>query len=133
MANAEIKALSYSGNAVQIEVLLNGVNIFEDVLDIGEITSGLDYPNLNRYKVAETSLTLSDPTGKYAPKNPDSIATHGTPVEIRAGFDSHRVSLLKGKVFDVSQDSVEGTVTVSVLDNISQANTTRIKDFGIEK
>ena len=117
------------------------INIYDIVMELGTISSALDYPNLTKYRVGDVSITLSDEDGIFSPTNDENIFTelgvpqngHGANIEIKAGYDSYRTILFKGKVLDATQNSIEGTVDISVTNSLHRMFTEQVRDFGIEK
>ena len=136
-----IKLLSYQALPLMLEVRIAGVDVFDSVSDIGSISTSLDYPNLTKYRVGEVPITLSDSDGYYAPNNSDNFFTqqslpqdgYGASVEIKAGYNTYRTVLFKGRVLKTAQNPVDATVEIVATDSLHKMHTERIADFGLEK
>ena len=136
----EIRSLSYSGNSLQFRVEIAGINHADVVADMDAITHSLDYPDLTEYKVRDTTITLNDPQGLFAPNNDNNFFVRqglnqdgiGAVVEVKSGYDDLE-TIFKGRVFYVMQDSVEGIVELFCKSDLHKLFRDQIVDYGLEK
>lgn len=144
MAINEIKALSYGESPLMLEITIAGLPIdVNSVAGLDPISTSLDYPELSSYIVGQTTLTLIDENGLYAPNNANNFFATRTPplpqdgvgvdVEIKAGYETHRITLLKGKILDVIFDSVVGLADIIVTNALHDMHRKQITDFGLDK
>ena len=137
----EIKALTFSDSPLMLEILIAGVNVIDDVEKIESNRSRLDYPDVHRYRFGQVPITLFNDDGKYSPDNDENFFTKnsqlqdgtGTPVEIKAGYETHRKTIFKGRILRVVGDSTEGTVEITCGDTLHKMHRERITDFGEPK
>lgn len=137
-----VKELSYtSTNPLRLEILMADEDIFKDVVDLGSISAGLDYPRFNTYRTGEFTFTLSDKLGDYAVNNDNNffvrnghdISGLGVPVEVRAGYGDARVILFKGTTLDLTQNTANATIEIAATNVLELMHRTEINDFGLEK
>lgn len=138
------KAEHYRGLGLDLEVLIAGVDISEDVETLGEINTSSDFPVPNEYTVGSVSLTLIDPDGTYSPDNPDNFFASqggaqsgiGAAVELKAGFLTEPITyetIFKGEIARTNYNPVVGALTVSVFNEMHQLYTHKIEDFGVAR
>lgn len=145
------KQYSYHNYPNLREVRILDQNISEHVSNIENISSSLDYPNINEYEVSQCTITVKDPNNQFNPEVSSNFFTmHGTgstppitnigyraPVEIRAGFlvgtDQRTQIIFSGQILNISRDARTRICTITCTDRTQKIRTEPITDFGLEK
>ena len=137
----DLKSVSHMGHSLQYLILISDIDFADDVIDISDISTSLDFPRLNVYRVGEVTITITDPDGRFAINRADNFFVQnsepqdgvGVDVEVKAGYLDAIKTIFKGKILKISQDSPLATTEITVLNSIHQAYRQEITDFGESK
>ena len=110
-------------------VEIDGVDVSNDVETIRDMNGSADYPIVSRYRIREVTITLIDPTGKYATRNEDGLARVGSPIRIQVDGDI----VFTGEIIEMPQGLVGASVTLICSGASWALGRDTVTDFGVRR
>ena len=140
-----MKEYHYQDYPVLLDIFISGENLTRYLSEISSLNQTLDYPDMSKYEVGETSFILNDDEGIFSPSNDSNFFVdngfnkngYRAPVEIKSGFLVNGVRRLEtifiGNIIRINQGSKSATVEITSVDKLQPIRVDKVVDFGIPR
>ena len=142
------KQYSYHNHPILYKLTILGQDATQHLSEPRSVSTSLDYPTLQQFRVAEMTLVMKNPNNLFSPYNASNFfVTHGATVNppiqadgyratvrLQAGYMVNGVERLQdiyvGQVNDIQINASDSTVNLVCLDESKNIEEQDITDFG---